>query len=302
MAGGFVNAYLLHVSGWRTLFLVWGAVPLLAALALATWLPESVRFLLSRHAEGAALRRIVGRIATGSVGSGAKAVRFTATEPNLPGFALSHLFADGRAASTGPLWVASFLVFGMLVVIASWTPAMLTTLQFHPSDAALVVAFNGFGSFVGTGVAGRLMERFGTGRCLVPAFALAAVATMLYGSTAGSFAGVSLASFVTGVLLGLSSSGIVALSALAYPTAIRSTGIGWARGVGRFGSVVGPIVVGQMVGLQWPLSRIWAVLGCALLLVVPCAWVLARSGIGGAGRPGSGPAPVVGRTDAVLDA
>lgn len=292
MAGGFVNAYLLHVSGWRTLFLVWGAVPVLTALALAVWLPESVRFLLARHADGALLRRIVGRIAPGGVGDGmvAGSPRLAAAEADLPGFALRHLFTDGRAAGTVPLWVASFLVFGMLVVIASWTPAMLTALQFRPSEAALVVAFNGFGSFVGTSVAGRLMERFGAGRSLVPGFALAALATMLYGSTAGSFAGVGLASFVAGALLGLSSSGIVALSALAYPTAIRSTGIGWALGVGRFGSVVGPIVVGAMIGMQWPLPQIWVVLGCALLLAVPCVWFLARSGTGSAGLPHAAPA------------
>ncbi len=293
MFGGFVDYYLLELAGWRTLFLLWGAVPLAIAVMLALLLPESVRFLLARRPGDPAIPRIVSRIAPGAITCETQLV---VTEEDLPGFTLSQLFTNGRAGCTVPLWIASFLVFGALVVIAAWTPAMLTALGFKASDAALVVAFNGFGSFVGTSAAGRLMERFGPGRALVPGFALAAAAMMAYGGAAGSLLAITAASFVAGALLGLSSSGVVALSALSYPTAIRSTGIGWALGVGRFGAVIGPIAAGAMVGLRWPFAQMWLALGCALLFAVPCVWLLGR------GRPSSSAGHAVGATGASLAA
>lgn len=275
MTGGFLNASLLHLVGWRALFVVWGVVPLFVAASLAVWLPESVRFLLAHRSNSKEVGRIVDRLSPGATAGGAV---FTAREVELPGFALRHLFVEGRAMGTVPLWVISFLVFGALTVIAVWTPALLTAQNFPSADAAMVVGFNGLGSFIGTSAAGRLIERFGAARVMIPAFVLAALALMLYGSSSYAFVAVSLASLAAGVFLGVSSSSVVALSAAAYPTAIRSTGIGWALGLGRFGSVVGPLAIGAMVGAHWSLVQIWFVLGCVLLLAVPCVWIVARPG------------------------
>ena len=50
--------------------------------------------------------------------------------------------------------------------------------------------------------------------------------------------------------------GMNALAAEVYPTAIRSTGVGWALGVGRIGSIIGPLVGGGLLALGWPTSLI----------------------------------------------
>jgi AAHS family 4-hydroxybenzoate transporter-like MFS transporter len=42
-----------------------------------------------------------------------------------------------------------------------------------------------------------------------------------------------------------------------YPTAIRSTGIGWAMGMGRVGQVFGPIATGVLVGLGYKVGGIF---------------------------------------------
>lgn len=275
MTGGFLNASLINLLGWRALFVVWGAAPLVVAAAVAVWLPESVRFLLAHRTHSKEIGRIVERLSPGATAGGAV---FTAREADLPGFALKHLFVEGRALGTVPLWVISFLVFGALTVIAVWTPALLTAHSFPPADAALVVGFNGLGSFIGTSAAGRLIERFSAARTMIPAFIFAAVALMLYGGSSFAFTAMAFASLAAGVLLGVSSSSVVALSAAAYPTAIRSTGIGWALGFGRFGSVLGPLAVGAMVGAHWSLVQIWVVLGCVLMLAVPCVWIVSRPG------------------------
>ena len=40
------------------------------------------------------------------------------------------------------------------------------------------------------------------------------------------------------------------LAASIYPTFIRSTGVGWALGIGRIGSIVGPVLGGLMLSLR----------------------------------------------------
>jgi|ERR1700730_14826870 hypothetical protein len=69
-----------------------------------------------------------------------------------------------------------------------------------------------------------------------------------------------------GLLLGCASSGLIALSAIYYPVAIRSTGVGWATGIGRLGSVAGPLAVGQMVGAQWDVPTIFLAVGGSVLI------------------------------------
>jgi AAHS family 4-hydroxybenzoate transporter-like MFS transporter len=41
------------------------------------------------------------------------------------------------------------------------------------------------------------------------------------------------------------------LAAQFYPTFIRSTGIGWALGIGRIGSIVGPLLAGVLLSNGW---------------------------------------------------
>jgi AAHS family 4-hydroxybenzoate transporter-like MFS transporter len=45
--------------------------------------------------------------------------------------------------------------------------------------------------------------------------------------------------------------GVNALAATFYPTDLRSTGVGAGLGVGRTGAIVGPVVGGQLLALQW---------------------------------------------------
>ena len=42
-----------------------------------------------------------------------------------------------------------------------------------------------------------------------------------------------------------------------YPTSVRATGVGWALGMGRFGSVVGPMLVTALLAAQWDISVIF---------------------------------------------
>jgi MFS transporter, AAHS family, 4-hydroxybenzoate transporter len=72
-----------------------------------------------------------------------------------------------------------------------------------------------------------------------------------------------------GFFLGVASSGLIALAPLLYFTAIRSTGVGWAMGLGRLGSFVGPLAFSLLVDRGWQIGDSFVALGppalCAAL-------------------------------------
>lgn len=262
MVGGFVASYLLGFFDWHALFYVGGLLPLLAAGALAVWLPESLKFLLARGGDARQVEAIVRQVAPGTPPD----AKLVAHEEKLPGVPVRHLFTEGRLATTLLLWVPFFMAFGTLIVIVLWTPALLRANGMSVASAATVVGFHGLGSFFGMASAGRLLERYGPMATLLPAFVIGAACTAALGTAGTSVALAALYASLAGVFLGFGASGVVALSALAYPTAIRSTGIGWAMGMGRLGQVFSPLVAGALLGAGQGVGGVFLAFGIAPLI------------------------------------
>ena len=262
MAGGFINAYILRVADWRTMFLVGGIAPLVVVALLLLFLPESIRFLLVGNRDPARARRIAARVRPGLP---ADAV-LVAHEVRHAGAPLRQLFARGRAVTTLLLWVPFITAFGTLAIVAYWTPALLRENGISPSDTAFVLGVQSIGSILGMASAGRIMERLGSAAVLGASLAGGAVATGAIGFFAGSVMSVALVEAVSCFFVGMGASGSIALAALVYPTALRSTGIGWAMGMGRAGQVVATLVIGLLVAFGWDSREVFMALGFAPLL------------------------------------
>lgn len=125
---------------------------------------------------------------------------------------------------------------------------------------------DGIGSLVGMAGAGRLVEAFGARAVLVPGFLLGAVAVGAMGHAAASVPAMAAALFLVGLLVGAGASGSLALAALTYPTPMRSTGIGWAMGMGRFGQVLAPLLAGAAVAAGWDGAHLFLAFAIAPVL------------------------------------
>ena len=257
MVGGLLNTYLLTHAGWRAIFYIGGVVPLLLVIVLFFVLPESIKFLVTRRNDNAAVRRIIDRFGTATTHADST---FIIEEERLPGATIQHLFTEGRLFGTLFLWVPFFMGFGVLTVVTLWTPALLRLNGIPPAATAFVIAFNGLGAFIGQGTAGRLMQRFGILPVLFPAFLLGTAATVLLGYGASSVALAATGIGLVGLFLGMGTAGAIALSALIYPTPIRSTGVGWGMAMGRFGQIVGPLIAGALLSAGWTADRIMIVI------------------------------------------
>lgn len=249
--GGLLAAAIIPVFGWRSIFLIGGIAPLLYAPFLARMLPESIRFLALTGRDDARLGQLIHRIAPSTTLSAE--TRFGVDEPKLTGLPVLHLFAEGRATTTLLFWIVFFMSLLDLYLLSNWLPTVLNDLGASISTAALVGAMLQIGGVVGTFTLGSLIDRFSF-RALALTYLCASAAIAAIGFTGHSIALATVAIFCAGFCIVGAQIASNALTATYYPTAMRSTGVGWALGIGRAGSIVGPLIGGIMfanhVGVQ----------------------------------------------------
>jgi AAHS family 4-hydroxybenzoate transporter-like MFS transporter len=261
VVGGLASAALLPSHGWPLLYFIGGALPVLLAAAIFLFVPESPRFLARDPRKlpraFAVLKRLRVEPPPGSI-----LISSDPAERRSPSIAV--LFQGGNAAVTGWIWLCAFMCWLMLLTVLSWMAPLMQQLGLPIARASLAVSCNSAGAIAGAIVLGRLMDRYD--RYLICAFAilLGAAATAVTGLVAVNFAALAVIAFVLGFTVGGASAGVMAIIATSYPNALRSTGVGWAIGVARIGSAVGPVAAGLF--LQWGASaaQIFA------LLAVPC--------------------------------
>ena len=280
--GGLLAAPLIPHFGWRSVFVVGGVAPLLLVPILARWLPESVRFLALTGRANARVAELLGLINPRIVF--APATRFVVHEPELPGIPVLHLFKEGRTPVTLLLWVVFFMSLLDIYFLSNWLPTVLNDLGASVSEAALIGSMLQVGGVVGTFALGSIIDRFSF-RALALVYFIAVFAVGAIGQLSHSAVFVSIAIFVAGFCI---VGGQIAANALAagyYPTSVRATGVGWALGIGRVGSIVGPLVGGMLLTMKWNAASVFVAAALAALCAALAAFFLSRlAGMGGSGQ------------------
>ncbi|WP_024519176.1 MFS transporter [Bradyrhizobium sp. Tv2a-2] len=273
--GGLLAAALIPALGWRSVFVVGGLAPLLLVPILVRALPESIRFLALVGGRDREVAELLRRITPDM--PPAADVRFVAQEPRLSGLPVAHLFAEKRAATTLLLWIVFFMSLLDLYLLSNWLPTVLNDLGVSVSVAAAIGAMLQVGGVVGTFTLGRFIDRFSF-RALALTYLCAAGAVAAIGITSHSTGLVTVAIFVAGFCIVGGQIASNALTATFYPTAIRSTGVGWALGIGRIGSIVGPLVGGLLLANQIGPQSLFAVAAIPALAAAAASFLLARAG------------------------
>ena len=266
--GGAIAAQLAPSYGWQSVFWLGGIFPLLLAPVLIFWLPESIRLLAlkgTRNEYVAGLIRAINpalRFAPGT--------RFIAPEEHPEGFPVEHLFTEGRALATVLIWVMFFTNLLVIYFCATWLPTVINNTGVSVRLAVIATALFQVGGLVGTLVLAVLIERFGPYRVLAGAYFAAAILIAAIGQAGSTIELVIPAVFGAGFCVVGAQIGANALTATFYPTFIRSTGVGWALGIGRVGSIIGPLLGGMMLSLQWHIPTIFFA-GAVPVLIAGCA-------------------------------
>lgn len=250
--GGMLSAglgiALIPSFGWQSVFYV-AVVPLLLLPLIMRSLPESVGFLIrqNRHAEVAA---ILAQIDPSHAPSAAD--RFEMPELKQHGAPLVQLFREGRSLSTLMFWVAFFMCLLMVYALNSWLPKLMANAGYGLGSSLMFLMVLNFGAIFGAVGGGWAADRLHLKRVVAAFFAIAAVSISLLG-----FKSSTAALYVLVAIAGATTIGTQILCyayvAQFYPITIRSTGIGWASGIGRSGAILGPILGGALLGMNLPL-------------------------------------------------
>jgi AAHS family 4-hydroxybenzoate transporter-like MFS transporter len=277
--GGLLAAALIPQFGWRSVFVVGGVAPLLLVPILALRLPESVRFLALTGRANARVADLLGLISPRAIFP--PAAQFVVNEPGLAGIPVLHLFRDGRTLVTLLLWVVFFMSLLDLYFLTNWLPTVLNDLGASVSAAAVIGSMLQVGGVVGALALGSVIDRFSF-RALALVYFIAIFAVGAIGQLGHSTALVAIAIFVAGFCM---VGGQIAANALAagfYPTSIRATGVGWALGIGRVGSIIGPLVGGALLTMKWSAGAVFLAAAVAALCAALAAFWLSRlAGLGG---------------------
>ena len=283
--GGLLAADLIPRLGWRSVFIVGGIAPLLLGPALAWRLPESVRFLATTGRAPARVAELLKRISPNTVF--APNARFVVQEAHLAGIPVVHLFREGRTAVTLLLWVVFFMSLLDLYFLASWLPTVIHDLGASVSLAVVIGSLLQVGGVVGTFALGSVIDRFSF-RALALVYFGAVFAVGAIGQLGHSAVLVSIAIFAAGFCVVGGQIAVNALTAGFYPTSVRASGVGWALGIGRIGSIVGPLVGGVLLAEKWSTSAVFIAAAAAALCAALAALVLSRlTGPSAAGRSSS---------------
>ncbi len=172
---------------------------------------------------------------------------------------MRQLFGGGLLVGTLLLWLSFFMSLLVVYLLTNWMPTLIQqTSGASLADAAFMAAMFQVGGTLGAIVVGRLMDRFEPHRVLCGTYLAGAAFVVLISLSTVAPALMTFAMFGAGICVSGGQVGANALSAAFYPTAYRATGVAWANGIGRSGSIVGSLLGGILLGFGWPATTVYA--------------------------------------------
>ncbi len=234
--------------GWEIMFFIAG-IPLLFVPLFWKFLPESLTFLVKEQKMNEA-RHFIKRVEpTADVRADTELV--LATGDQTQSASVKALFTENRTMGTFLFWIAFFMCLLMLYALGSWLPKLMMAAGYSLGSSLMFLLALNIGAVIGTISGGILADRFDFKPVLISMLTVGVLSLVGLGFNSPTPVIYLLVSLAGASSIGTS---ILLYSYVAqyYPVAVRSTGIGWASAVGRTGAIVGPIVIGMLLGMELP--------------------------------------------------
>ncbi|EKT4566484.1 MFS transporter [Pseudomonas putida] len=268
--GGFISAKMIPAYGWHSLLVIGGVLPLLLALVLMVWLPESARFLVVRNRGTDKVRKTLSPIAPQVV---AEAGSFSVPEQKAVAArnVFAVIFSGTYGLGTVLLWLTYFMGLVIVYLLTSWLPTLMRDSGASMEQAAFIGALFQFGGVLSAVGVGWAMDRFNPHKVIGIFYLLAGVFAYAVGQSLGNITVLATLVLVAGMCVNGAQSAMPSLAARFYPTQGRATGVSWMLGIGRFGAILGAWSGATLLGLGWTFEQVLTA------LLVPAA--LATMGV-----------------------
>jgi AAHS family 4-hydroxybenzoate transporter-like MFS transporter len=259
--GGFLAAWLIPESGWRSVLMVGGIAPALLSVLLYAKMPESIRFMAEKGYPFGKIQDVLRGMGPVPLAFDVPiAANLASTRSGQSGaqVVLSSTYIVG----TLMLWLTFFMGLVIVYGVVNWMPVLLRNAGLSPTSATLISTLFPLGGF-GAILSGLLMDRFNANRVLAVCYALTAVFIYAVGQALGNITLLVLSVFAAGVMMNTSQASMSTLAAGYYPTPGRSTGVAWMLGIGRFGGIAGSFLIAELTALNLSFAAIFSVLAIA---------------------------------------
>ncbi|AWA47900.1 MULTISPECIES: aromatic acid/H+ symport family MFS transporter [Acinetobacter] len=247
MTSALLGAWLVKDMGWQIMFLIAG-IPLLMLPIIWRFLPESLAFLIKSGKEEQAKQIINKLLPTRDIHQNTQLVFNENIHHEAP---VKALFQDGRAFSTFMFWIAFFMCLLMVYALGSWLPKLMLQAGYSLGASMLFLFALNIGGMVGAIGGGALADRFHLKPVITSMFVIGAAALILLGFNSPQIVLYSLIALAGAATIG-SQILLYTFVAQFYPTTVRSTGMGWASGIGRIGAIIGPVLTGALLTFELP--------------------------------------------------
>lgn len=246
MTSALLGSFLVVDYGWEIMFYIAG-IPTLLLPIIWKMLPESLMFLVKEGRDEDA-KKVVKKLAPHE--SITASTNLLLDEPTKGDDApIKALFLKNRAFSTVMFWIAFFMCLLMVYALASWLPKLMIQAGYSLGASMIFLFALNIGGMIGAVGGGVLADKFHLKPVLTVMFTLGAVALILLGYNSPQVVLYSLIAVAGATTIG-SQILLYTFVAQYYPTAVRTTAMGWASGIGRIGAIVGPILTGALLTLE----------------------------------------------------
>jgi AAHS family 4-hydroxybenzoate transporter-like MFS transporter len=248
VAAGVAASSLMIAYGWRSMFWAGGLAPLLLVPALVRYLP-----------------------APQPTSVGVKATRKNVRA------SVAQLFDRHTAPGTLLLWLVFVINLGEFYAFQSWLPTILTDRAYPPQTIVTATSLMTVGGIAVALIVGPAMDRIGPYVTLGLLYVLGFPFVALLGPALNGPAWVLfVATFLSGFCVSGGQKSAIALAALFYPANVRSTGVGWALGIGRLGGLAGPLLLGGALTRGVTPGEAFLAMSVLLLVTAAAVYIMGR--------------------------
>ncbi|MBI1451981.1 aromatic acid/H+ symport family MFS transporter [Acinetobacter sp. FL51] len=257
-----LGAWFTPSFGWEIMFFIAG-IPLFLLPVIWKFLPESLTFIVQKNQQAEA-RKIVRQLAPAVQVQ--ETTTFELNYVDTPESAsVMSLFRRGRATNTILFWIAFFTCLLTMYALSSWLPKLMMAAGYSMDNSLMFMMVMNVGAVVGIVGGGILADRFHLKPVLMFLGLMGAIVMSLMGFQSNQFL-----LYILVFLAGAASIGsqmlLYSYVAQYYPLAVRSTGIGWSSAIGRMGAIIGPILIGGLLGMNLPAHFNFIAVGLPVLI------------------------------------
>ncbi|HWO95134.1 MAG TPA: aromatic acid/H+ symport family MFS transporter [Bacillus sp. (in: firmicutes)] len=267
IAAALISKSLLPEMGWKPIFWIAG-LPLLLIPFISKAIPESASFLLDKGKDDE-VKKILSKMDPQLNIS--KNARFEKPQVKEQGSPIVKLFEKKRALSTIMFWISCFSCFMLIYAMNTWLPKLMLQAGYDLSSSLIFVAMMNVGAIIGTIAFGRLADKWGFKKVMIPLYICGAIALSAIGLTKNTVVAYMLIGVIGAASVGVQNITNAFVSQY-YPASMRSTGIGATMAFGRVGGILAPTFVGILLTMNLPAQLNFTVIASAAVLGAVAIW------------------------------